>query len=75
MPEFELANAGESIDESESKFRHTPDGSGEGRQRRPKTEDHLAIRPRVAKKPRGRLRKQKCGKTRLLGKRDFVGQR
>jgi hypothetical protein len=58
MPEFELADAGESIDEFEAKLRHTPDGSGEGRQKRPKTEDHLAIRPsdarseRVTKKPR-----------------------
>ena len=65
MPEFELAGVGESIDEFEAKLRHVQDGSGGGRQERPKTEDRLAIRPsdargeRVTKKPRGRPRKQK----------------
>jgi hypothetical protein len=62
MPEFELAGARELIDEFEAKLRHAQCGSGEGRQKRPETEDHLAIDARgekATKKPRGRPRKQK----------------
>lgn len=65
MPEFELASTRELINEFEAKLRHAQGGSGEGRQKWPKTKDHLVIRrfdtrgERVTKKPRGRPWKQK----------------
>ncbi|KAL5325334.1 hypothetical protein ACEPPN_006459 [Leptodophora sp. 'Broadleaf-Isolate-01'] len=65
MSEDELAGAGELVDEFEAKLRHAQGRSGEGRQKRSRTEAYPPVRAsdsggeKVTKKPRGRPRKQK----------------